>query len=155
MRSGPRHPILGLRRRETRALCLALELDPVVDPTNDDPAYRRNRIRHEVLPLLEQVAERDVAAVIARHAELLADDADLLDRLAVGIDPRSVEELRLAPEPLARRALRDWLRSAEGHPPSAAAIDRVMAVVRLEAKAAEVGGGVLVRRSAGQLHIEH
>jgi len=154
MRGGPRHPILALRRIETRRLCAEAGLSVVSDPTNVDPAYRRNRLRHQVLPLLEEVAERDVAAVIARQAELLADDAELLDRLAVGIDPTSVDDLARAPAPLARRALRSWLRSAEGHPPSAAAVERVMEVVRLEARAAEVGGGLLVRRTAGRLRLE-
>ncbi|MGH9259143.1 MAG: tRNA lysidine(34) synthetase TilS, partial [Acidimicrobiales bacterium] len=60
-----RRPLRRLRRNETRALCDALGLDPVADPTNDDPALRRNRVRHELLPLLDAVAARDVVPVIA------------------------------------------------------------------------------------------
>src|SRR5206468_1328727 len=41
-----RHPLLRLRRRETRALCDELGLVPVEDPTNADRAFRRNRVRH-------------------------------------------------------------------------------------------------------------
>ena len=51
MEAGPHHPLLGLRRAETTSLCDALGLVPVVDPTNEDPAFVRNRIRHELLPL--------------------------------------------------------------------------------------------------------
>ena len=42
-------PIRRLRRSETHALCIELGLVPVVDPTNLDPAFRRNRVRHELL----------------------------------------------------------------------------------------------------------
>ena len=50
--------MLDLRRTETAALCAAFELEPVLDPSNLDPAFRRNRVRHEVLPLLESGALR-------------------------------------------------------------------------------------------------
>ena len=42
----PRRPLLALRRHETQALCEALGLQVVVDPSNHDPAFRRNRVRH-------------------------------------------------------------------------------------------------------------
>lgn len=151
MRAGPRHPILGLRRSETVSLCAAVGLDPLVDPTNQDLRFRRNRIRHQVMPLLDAVAERDVGALVARQAALLAEDSDLLADLAAGIDPTSVAELVAAPPPLARRALRSWLTGADGYPPDASAVERVMAVVRLEARSAEVGGGRTVSRRSGRL----
>jgi tRNA(Ile)-lysidine synthase len=81
MRPG-RHPLLRLRRWETHALCNELDLEVVHDATNSDPAFRRNRVRHELLPLLDAIAERDVAALVARQADLLRDDAALLDELA-------------------------------------------------------------------------
>src|SRR5687768_10005978 len=45
IRAGERRPLLGLRRHETRALCNALGLVAVDDPTNADPRHRRNRVR--------------------------------------------------------------------------------------------------------------
>ena len=154
MRAGPRHPILALRRAETERLCAEAGLEPLRDPSNADGRFRRNRVRHEVLPLLEAVAERDVAGVVARQAGLLGEDEDLLESLAAAVDPTSVGALAGAPAPLARRALRRWLASDEGYPPSAAAIERVMAVVRLETSAAEIEGGVMVSRSAGRLRLQ-
>ena len=38
MDPGPRHPLLALRRHETHAVCAAMGLHPVVDPSNDDPS---------------------------------------------------------------------------------------------------------------------
>ena len=66
-----RHPIVALRRSETQALCDSLDVAVVVDPSNDDPAFVRNRVRHEVLPLLNDVSRRDVAVVLDRQADVL------------------------------------------------------------------------------------
>ena len=148
------HPLLGLRRSETAALCAAEGLTPVDDPSNADPAFRRNRVRHEALPLLADIAQRDVAAVVARQAALLRADADLLDGLAATIDPTDARALAAAPVALARRALRRWLTTSAAsghHPPDAAAVERVLSVARGEVRATEVTGIGRVSRSGGRL----
>ena len=149
MAPGPTKPILALRRAETRQLCDARGWTPVADPSNEDPAFRRNRIRHEVLPLLDAVAERDVAALLARSASLARDDDALLEELAARLDPTDAVMLATAPAALARRAIRAWL--ADGYPPDAATVERVLAVARGDARACEVGGGRSVRRSGQRL----
>ena len=150
---GPgRHPIIGLRRAETRALCAEVGLTPVRDPSNEDLAFRRNRVRHELLPLLDDVAQRDVAALLARQAEILREEGAFLDALAEAIDPTDARALAAAPAPLARRAVRAWLR--DEYPPAAAAVERVLAVARGEAVATEVGGGRRVARSGHRLRLE-
>ncbi|MBX3286355.1 MAG: tRNA lysidine(34) synthetase TilS, partial [Actinobacteria bacterium] len=78
IRRGPTKPLLDLRRAETAALCAALGLQPVEDPSNLDPAHRRNRVRHEVLPLLASVGDRDPVPVLVRQADLLAEVDDAL-----------------------------------------------------------------------------
>jgi tRNA(Ile)-lysidine synthase len=147
-------PLRRLRRRETEAVCTAAGWQPVSDPTNVDPAFRRNRVRHELLPLLEDIAARDVVPVLARQAAILADEASLLDELAADLDPTDAGALATTSRVLARRAIRRWLRSGpELHPPDAATVDRVLAVARGEAVACEVGGGRTVRRSRGRLSL--
>jgi tRNA(Ile)-lysidine synthase len=146
------HPILALRRAETVALCDAFDVAVVHDPTNDDPRFVRNRLRHEVLPLLDDVAQRDVAGVLARQAELLRDDADLLDHLAADLDPTDARALRTAPRPLARRAIRKWL--ADPMPPSAGEVERVLAVACGLVTACELEGGRRIARTAMVLRIE-
>lgn len=144
-------PLLSLRRTETRALCDELGLSPVQDETNDDLRFRRNQIRHEVMPALDDIAARDVGALIARQADLLRDDAELLDRLALDLDPTDARALRDAPVPLARRAVRRWL--ANGHPPDAATVERVLSVARGDALATETGDGRRVERHRQRLHL--
>lgn len=156
MRPDRRRPILALRRAETRALCADLGLDPVHDPTNDDPRFRRNRVRHEVLPLLADVADRDVVPLLTRLADHARAMGDHIDDEAGGLDPTDARTLATAPPVVARAAVRAWLRStrADRHPPDAATVDRVLAVARMEAAATDVGGGWRVGRSGGRLRLE-
>jgi tRNA(Ile)-lysidine synthase len=146
-----RRPLLALRRAETRALGASLELVPVHDPSNESPAHRRNRVRHELLPLLDDIAERDVAPLLARQAGLLRDDATVLDGLAAGLDPTDALALATAPPPIARRAVRRWL--AGEHPPDAATVERVLAVAGGRRLACEVAGGRRVERHAQRLRL--
>jgi tRNA(Ile)-lysidine synthase len=76
-------PLLGLRRAETVAACAALGLQPWDDPQNADPAFRRARVRHQLLPQLEAALGPGVADGLARTARLLRADADVLDELAL------------------------------------------------------------------------
>jgi len=155
IRRDGRRPLLDLRRTETVALCDGLGLEPVVDPSNVDPAFRRNRVRHELLPLLDDIAQRDTAGILARQADLLADVADLLAELAAGVDPTDAAALRSEPLVVRRVAVRNWLRSAgDGHPPDAATVGRVLAVAEGRARAAEISGGWRVARTAGRLRLE-
>jgi tRNA(Ile)-lysidine synthase len=149
-----RRPLLGLRRGETRALCAALGLAWLEDPSNVDPAHRRNRVRAEVLPLLAAVVDRDVVPVLARQASILRDEAQLLDALAAEVDVTDAGGLAAAPVALARRAVRRWLAEGQAHPPDLATVERVLAVARAEVRATEVGGGRRVVRSAGGLRLE-
>lgn len=149
-----RRPILALRRAETAQLVDALGLTAVHDPSNFDNRFRRNRVRHELLPLLASVSERDPVPVLARTASLLGEDAEYLNLAAAVVDPSDVSALRAAPRPLANRALRAWLREAqddEHHPPSFAELGRVWDVVSGRAKACELSGGRRLSRSRGRL----
>jgi tRNA(Ile)-lysidine synthase len=145
-------PLLGVRRADTRALCDALDLPVLDDPMNDDRAFRRVAIRHDVLPYLSALAERDLVPVLARQAEILRSDSEYLDGLAArawpGDEGPRAATLTALPVPLARRALRRWLGAP---PPSMAEIERVLAVAAGDARATELAGGRAVRRSAGVL----
>jgi tRNA(Ile)-lysidine synthase len=151
MRPGLRRPILGLRRGETVALCRAQGITTVDDPSNRDPAFLRNRVRGELLPLMNGLAGRDLVPVLVRQAGLFRDEADLLDELAATVDPTDAKAVAAAPLPLARRALRQWL--ATDHPPDAATVERVLRVARGQASACELGGGRRVERSRQRLRL--
>jgi tRNA(Ile)-lysidine synthase len=146
------HPIIRLRRADTESVCQIFQWRPTEDPSNDDPRFRRNRIRHEVLPLLNKVAERDVVPLLVRAGQIAEKDAELLDRLAREIDATDAVAVASAPIALARRSIRAWLR--EGHPPDLASVERVLQVARGEALGTEITGGRSVRRTDGKLRVE-
>jgi tRNA(Ile)-lysidine synthase len=80
-----RRPFLEIPRATTAAACIASKLRPWHDPHNDDPQYTRVRVRHEVLPVLEQALGPGVIEALARTAGLLRADADALDMLAADL----------------------------------------------------------------------
>lgn len=155
---GPRcRPLVALRRFETGQLCAELGIVPIDDPMNRDSRFRRVRVRREVLPLLNDVADRDVVPLLARLADTVADDVAVLARLAAAVDPTSATSLSEAPLAIARRAVRSWLVGSsvgDGHPPSLAVVDRVLAVARGEMARADLVDGWRVARTRQQLRLE-
>jgi tRNA(Ile)-lysidine synthase len=85
-----RRPLLDLTRAQTEAACRAEGIEVWTDPHNEDPRYTRARVRHTVLPMLEQELGPGVAAALARTADLLREDAAALDQFAAG----ALEDLR-------------------------------------------------------------
>ena len=151
MQPTTQRPLLHIRRSETQALCNALGIAVFHDPSNNDDRFQRNRIRHEILPLMESLAKRDLVPVLTRQADLLRDDDDLLNELATAIDPTDALTLASAPIALARRAIRSWLTNPLV--PDSATVERVLDVARGNTLACDIGLGRQVRRSQQQLRI--
>lgn len=124
-------PLLGVRRAVTRQACAELGLDPWDDPHNTDARYTRVRLRHEVLPLLEEVLGGGVAQALARTAASLRDDNDALDALtpAPSGDELPVADIEHLPPALRRRALRAWLAGRGARALTAAHLAAVDALV--------------------------
>jgi len=74
-------PLLTERRQRLRSLLDAGGIAYRLDASNDDPAYLRNRVRDELLPMLEDLRPGAVDR-IGQFARLAADDDELLDALA-------------------------------------------------------------------------
>jgi tRNA(Ile)-lysidine synthase len=75
-------PLLGLTRADTEAACRADGIEWWSDPHNEDPRFLRSRVRRSVLPVMEQELGPGVAEALARTAEQLREDMDVLDSLA-------------------------------------------------------------------------
>ncbi len=152
MAPGPTRPLLALRRADTRRLCAELDLVPVDDPSNEDARFVRNRVRHELLPLMDSIAGRDTVPLLVRTAETAADDAALAESLAADLDPTDARAITAAAPAAARRALRRWL-TVDGYPPDAATVARVLAVAAGARRACEMPGGHRVERHRQRLRI--
>lgn len=153
-------PMLGITRREVVDYLGAIGATWREDATNADPAFLRNRIRNELLPLLEQAYSPGIRDVVRRMSDVLAAEEAWMDALARELlDPCRLEGgqgLDLAPlagqsDAARRRVIRLWL-AACGVPESAVDYD---AVARVEAtggrkagaRMVDVGGGWSVERS--------
>ena len=158
-------PLVGLSRSDARELATAASLPFEDDPTNLDPAFARNRIRHEVLPVLAELGAAE-ANIAETHAELI-EEAELLDAVtldelkAAGAPAASsaiaaAELANLAPG-LRRLALRALAERAAGRTVAlgrarAAEIARVASSPR--GGIVELGGGVRAICEAGAVHFE-
>jgi len=111
-----RRPLLDVARDDTVTACQVEGIDFWDDPHNHDPGYARVRVRRTVLPMLEEELGPGVAATLARTADQLRADTELLDRIAeerlrqlwpAGSDRAlPVEALEIEPEAIRRRLLR-------------------------------------------------
>ena len=75
-------PLLALPRATTLAACAAYGIEPWSDPHNSDDSFRRVRARG-LLATLETELGPGFAAALARSADLLREDADYLETLAI------------------------------------------------------------------------
>ncbi len=84
-------PLLETWREETVAYCQDHDLAPIIDPSNADPAFFRNRLRHELIPTLQQYNPR-VKQGVLRMAHTLAGDYAVLDQAAAEAFESSLRE---------------------------------------------------------------
>jgi len=119
-----RRPLLEVPRMDTVTACQVEGIEYWNDPHNVDPAFARTRVRKKVLPVLEDELGPGVAAALARTADQLREDSDLLDELAAKAydsarEGGGVLVTRLADRPRAivTRVLRQAALDA-GAPPS-------------------------------------
>jgi tRNA(Ile)-lysidine synthase len=156
-------PLLALGRTEIRELAERAELPFRDDPSNEQPIYARNRIRKEVMPVLDQLGPAVEATIAETQAEL-REESEALGRLAaealeaggaagslsaiaaaslVGLDPAV---RRIAMRTLAERA------AGRGVPLGR---ERAAQIWRLagspEGGTVELGGGLEARVEHGQL----
>lgn len=97
-------PLLGMTREDTTGVCEDLGLQWWDDPTNGDASSRgvrdhslplRSRIRHGLIPFMEEFAGSDIVDHLAGGARLTRRDKDYLDMQADQVAARAV----LEPEP--------------------------------------------------------
>jgi len=148
-------PLSAVTRSDLRSFAEELGLPFVDDPANDDPAYLRNRIRADLIPLLEAGYEPGVRATLARAGSLLAADDAVLEAAARRVPVRDDGDallipaavLTTLPAAVASRAVRRALRII--HPPyagTAADVDTVLSIAVGAETAATLSGAVSVAR---------
>ncbi len=147
-------PLLGEPRSALRQHAVERGLRWRDDPSNVDPRHLRNRVRHEVMPLLEALRP-GAAATLARAARAVAEDSDFIrDFLASASEaagpPWSAEWVAEGPPALVRRAI--LLAFPEAN---AAQIDDIVAAARRRSGTIELGPRGSLRVVGGLLTLHH
>lgn len=109
-------PLLAVNRQELRAHLTARQLTFREDSSNGDQTYLRNRVRHELLPLLQEYNPA-ISKQLATTATLLGEDETLLahctestfsqiSRCGTGWAALALHDLKRQPRPLRLRLYR-------------------------------------------------
>lgn len=156
-------PLLAVTRAQILAYAAQARLSWVEDDSNSNPAYDRNFLRTQILPLL-LARFPGAAATLARTARNLSDTAQLVDDLArsdgegaVLANGLAVSALQALSTARALNLLR-WFLDQQGlSPPSrdhaAEALRQVLAA-RRDAKLQVKLGAAILRRYRGRLYVE-
>jgi tRNA(Ile)-lysidine synthase len=140
-------PLLRCTREETAAYCRERGLQWREDPTNEDLAYARNRVRHELLPALRALHPAAEANVL-RTLAILRDEAAVLDELVVA-EP-DLDRLAALPPALARLILIEMAGA-----PIGARTSEILALSRSGTQTLDLGGGLRAVAEYGRLRFDH
>ena len=159
-------PLIETRRADLVAFLESAGLSWIEDPSNRDPRFLRNRIRHELLPVLSTSYRPDVVATLDRIARLCRNTVEAiervavreLDRLAIVDDDAIVlahDTLAGLPAQVAAEVLRQAAARLGSHAPLRAWAHRGLARVLASPppRRAFRLGGVVVEVSSGRVRL--
>lgn len=153
-------PLLGIYRESIDDYISRNSVAYREDASNAMSDALRNRVRHQLLPALMEVFQRDVRDSILHNAELarktelwIAEHSGELPRLGSGL---AVAPLRLLPAAQREHLLLEWLRESEVPDCGRSEVAGLEVVLCAQARPStfNLPGGFRARRRAGQLWIE-
>lgn len=107
------------------------------DQSNSDPTFLRNRIRHELIPLLSRNYQPNITSTLAQTASLLAADSTFIEEIAAHHSRTllqgtsiSVTTLLKFPETLLTHMWRDLIKKETGEFPSRGIITEIIKVLK-------------------------
>lgn len=141
-------PLLDSSRSDAREMAALTALPWFDDPANLDRSHLRNRVRNDLLPVIESTFGPGLSTTLHRSAEVIRRDVSVLEDLAAGIERvvsdgvvmLSLEGLRTVHPGIAGRAVRQAIRALQPpYPPPLRVVDSAMDVVHRRARRAEIG----------------
>ena len=140
-------PMLNVTRQEVLAFLDEYALSYREDSSNGTDAFLRNRLRHHVMPLLEQ-ENPQLAVNLSEMALRLRQDADCLDELSHSTHLGDVQALRAMHPALRARSLERLLKDSGVPEPEAEHIALAEKLVFSEKPSAQASfpGGIVLRR---------
>ncbi len=99
-------PLLSVWNEEIKAYCQRNQLSPVYDPSNERLEYRRNRIRHQLIPLLEEY-NPNIREKIWQLADILSEDFAILEERTHKLWEETLQEKGPGYRAFSRKDLRE------------------------------------------------
>lgn len=163
-------PLLNFTRQETASICTNYRLPIWEDSTNQDLTYRRNRIRQELIPYLQQHCNPRAEVHLAQTAELLTAEVEYLETVASQIRQQIQAErselpgalfnrrlLQSAAIALQRRVIRQILQEKLNCAPTFAHIEKIVALVHAPQKSTTdpLPGGAIARVEGDWIYLDY
>lgn len=114
-------PIISCSREEILDYCSKNSLNPVMDSTNEESIYTRNRVRLEVIPYIREHFNPNISESLYKASEIFRTEDEFLGKSALcelekirrenGIDIEGFKKLHLA---LKRRIIRSLIEEEKG-----------------------------------------
>ncbi|SKA95447.1 tRNA(Ile)-lysidine synthase [Caloramator quimbayensis] len=115
-------PIIECSREEIEEYCKVNNLNPIVDSTNEESIYIRNRIRLEVIPYIKNYFNSNIVESLYRSSEIIRDEENFIKNEAIkcieviklrdGYDAKKFNCLHTA---IKRRILRSIIEDLKGN----------------------------------------
>lgn len=115
-------PLIACSRTEIEEYCRINNLNPVIDSTNREKIYTRNRVRLELIPYLQKHFNPNIIESLCKASEILKDEDEYinsrtfieLDRIRNG-DAVDINSFNLLHIGLKRRIIRALIESIKGN----------------------------------------
>ncbi|MCL2002528.1 MAG: tRNA lysidine(34) synthetase TilS [Oscillospiraceae bacterium] len=151
-------PILSLSREDVLGYLAERDIPYRKDESNDDTAYRRNYIRHEVIPALKRVNPSLTDAVTRLTASLREDEAYLTELAQAELDahtPYPAKRLTGLPKPVAARVCRLLVTDAGGAPPERLHVEAMLDIAAGgNGRKRNMAGGLTAAKKNGMIVVE-
>lgn len=154
-------PLLHRRKSELREYLQALGQDWREDASNAEPFTIRNRLRHELLPLMNQIAARDVTPCLMRQASAWQDMEEVQQwalQQAHALDPQGrlhAPTLRALPLAMQMLVFHDYLQRQQIREISRALLENCVGLLDPAAPSViNLPGGKFLRRRQARLWVE-
>ncbi|MDH4179018.1 MAG: tRNA lysidine(34) synthetase TilS [Armatimonadota bacterium] len=160
-------PLLGVTREAVQHYCDSQQLPYRIDASNRDVAFARNRVRHELMPVLERF-QPTLVSTLSRLAEIMRAEDDLLseqaDNALRGVASQRPGEVGILlslfgalPSALQRRVIRAAIAKVKGDELDIE-LERVDALLHLALEGrtgalVELPGGLRAERTYGEVVI--
>ncbi|MBQ3004620.1 MAG: tRNA lysidine(34) synthetase TilS [Clostridia bacterium] len=149
-------PLIDISKKEILEYCETNDVPFMSDSTNDLDCYTRNKIRHNIIPVLEDINPSFLNSVkrltqsLSEDEEYLNSEAEKLYNESITENGFSVVKLKNAPMSLRKRVVINILSKECSQMPTAKNIDAVLSILD-KGGSTQVGDGIIFRIRKGIL----